>query len=111
VVRVCDTALYAASARGRAIACSSTVTRPRCNSNVYSDGRALARRKILGIPAECLTAFPLPARLADRVAIRRGDGIEGAGKLPETLRLFQPKRDSGHRTRSPVPGTVVGMGR
>ena len=28
------------------------------------------------------------------------------GKLPATLRRFQPKRDCGHRTPNPVPGMV-----
>jgi hypothetical protein len=56
VVRVCDTALYAASAREKAIACSSTVARCRCNSKDRSDGNASAQRRTLGIPAEFLTA-------------------------------------------------------
>ena len=56
MVRVCNTALYAPSARERAIACSSTVTRPRCNSKASSDGIARAQRTTHAIPAECLTA-------------------------------------------------------
>jgi hypothetical protein len=60
VVRDCDTALYAASAKERATACSSTVARPRCNSKVRSDGNARAQRRTLGIPTECLAAFRRP---------------------------------------------------
>jgi hypothetical protein len=56
VVRGCDTAPYAANARERAIACSSTVSRLRFNSKVRSNGHALARRGTLGIPADCSTA-------------------------------------------------------
>ena len=68
MVRDCDTALCAASAKEKAIACLSTVARCRCNSKVRSDGNARAQRKTLGIPAECLTPpLGLPVQL--RVAI------------------------------------------
>jgi hypothetical protein len=50
-VRGCDTELYAASAKERAIAYLSTPVRPLCNSKVRRDGNA---RKALGILAECL---------------------------------------------------------
>ena len=59
VVRDCDTGLYAASAREKAIACLSTDIRLRCNSKVRSDGNARAQRKILDIPAE-FGRFPQP---------------------------------------------------
>ena len=52
MVRACDTEPYAASAKERAIACSSMVDKLRCNSKVRSDGNARARRKSLSIPAE-----------------------------------------------------------
>jgi len=60
VVRDCDTGLYAASAREKAIACLSTDIRPRCNSKVRSDGKARAQRRNLGSPAERLAAFRRP---------------------------------------------------
>ena len=53
VVRDCDTELYAASAKEKAIACLSTVARCRRNSKVRSDGNARALRRSLGIPADC----------------------------------------------------------
>jgi hypothetical protein len=54
VVRAYDAALYAASAKEKAIACLSTEARPPCNSEARSDGNARAQRKTLGIPTECL---------------------------------------------------------
>jgi len=57
VARDCDTELCATSAKEKAIDCLSTVIRLRCNSNGRSDGNARARRRTLGIPAECLAAF------------------------------------------------------
>jgi hypothetical protein len=62
VVRDCDTGLYAASARERAIACLSTDVRPRCNSEVRSDGNARARRRNLGNTVDCLTVSRHPGR-------------------------------------------------
>jgi len=56
VVRDCDTELYAANAREKAIACLSTDIRLRCHSKVRSDGNARTKRRNLGIPAECLAA-------------------------------------------------------
>jgi hypothetical protein len=61
--RACDTELYAASAKEKAIACLSTDVRSRCNSKVRSDGNAPAKRRTFGIPAECLAAWP-PYRLS-----------------------------------------------
>jgi hypothetical protein len=58
VVRDCDTDLYAASAKEKAIAYLSTVVRCRCNSKLSSDGNARAQRKTLGIPANCLRLRP-----------------------------------------------------
>ena len=52
VVRDCDTELYAASAKEKAIACLSTDVRPRCNSKIRSDGNARALCRNLGILAE-----------------------------------------------------------
>ena len=52
MVRDCDTALCAASAREKAIACLSTDIRPRCNSKVRSDGNARGPRRTVGILAE-----------------------------------------------------------
>ena len=57
VARGCDTELCAANAKEKAIACLSTVVRPRCNSKVLSDSSAHVQRRTLGIPAECLAAF------------------------------------------------------
>lgn len=59
-VRDCDTGLYAASAREKAIACSSMEVRPQSDSKARSDGNAHALRKIRGIPAECLAGCFLP---------------------------------------------------
>jgi hypothetical protein len=64
VVRGCDTELYAASAREKAIVCLSTDTRPRCNSKGPSDGNA--QRKTLDVPAECLAASVALSRLSLR---------------------------------------------
>ena len=63
MARDCDTEPYAASAKEKAIAYLSTEIRPRCISKSHHDGTARARRKTLGILAECL---PLSAALVDR---------------------------------------------
>jgi hypothetical protein len=55
VDRDCDTEPYAASAREKVIVCLSTDTRPRCNSNVRSDGNARAKRRNLGNTVDCLS--------------------------------------------------------
>ena len=60
MVRDCDTGLYAATAREKAIACSSTVARCQCNRKVGSDGNARVQRRTLGIPAECQAASRCP---------------------------------------------------
>ena len=52
MVRDCDTDLYAASAKEKAIACLSTVARCRCNSKIRSDGNIRALCRNLGILAE-----------------------------------------------------------
>jgi hypothetical protein len=71
VVRDCDTDLYAASAKEKAIAYSSTVARCRCNSKLSSDGNARAGRKTLGIPVECPFAAPVAAHsLTHRLPLR-----------------------------------------
>jgi hypothetical protein len=61
VVRDCDTELYAASARAKAIACLSTDIRLRCDSKVRSGGDARAQRRTLGIlaklPAQSMTVL------------------------------------------------------
>ena len=49
VARGCDTELYAASAKEKAIACWSTDVRPLCNSKVGSDGGVRAQDSTLGI--------------------------------------------------------------
>jgi hypothetical protein len=56
VVRDCDTELYAASAKEKAIACLSTDVRRR-RDNKVRDGNADPQRTNLGIPAECLAGF------------------------------------------------------
>jgi hypothetical protein len=63
VARDCDTELYAANAREKAIVCWPADVRPRCSSKVHSDGNARVRRRTLGNPAKCLPAFAahLPA--------------------------------------------------
>ena len=58
MVRDCDTALYAASAKERATACSSTVARPRCNSKVRSDGNPAPSAEPSIFP---LSVWPLSA--------------------------------------------------
>jgi hypothetical protein len=62
VDRDCDTALYAPSAKEKAIACLSTDVRLRCSNNVSSDGNARAQRRSLGIPVEGLSAVRWRAR-------------------------------------------------
>jgi len=49
---VCDTVLYAVSAKERAIDCSSTVAKSRCKSKARSDGGARVQHKARGIRAE-----------------------------------------------------------
>ena len=56
MVRDCDTELYAASAKEKAIACLSMGIR-FSNSKVRSEGNAHVPRKIAGIPAEQLAAL------------------------------------------------------
>ena len=56
-VRDCDTELYAASAKEKAIACLSTDVRPLWHGKIHSNGGALVERRILGIPAEDLCAL------------------------------------------------------
>jgi hypothetical protein len=70
VVPGCDTALYAASAREKVIACSSMVARCRCNSKKRSDGNASAQRRTLGIPAEFLLLPTAPHSLTHLLPLR-----------------------------------------
>jgi hypothetical protein len=52
VVRDCDTGMYAASAKERAIACLSMVTKSRPNINDRGNRSVRALRETPGIPAE-----------------------------------------------------------
>ena len=52
MARDCGTGLYAASVRGKAIACSSTVAKCRCTSKNPSDGNARFQLRTLGTPAK-----------------------------------------------------------
>jgi hypothetical protein len=87
VVRDCDTDLYAASAKEKAIACLSTVARCRCNSKLRSDGNARARRKTLGIPVECRAALPPASRRPGPVTAGRAYKWSTNENLSASLRI------------------------
>jgi hypothetical protein len=62
----------AASAREKAIACLSTVSRSQCNSELRSMGDARVQQITLDTPAECLIASEAKAR--DRAMMDATDG-------------------------------------
>ena len=107
VVRDCDTGLYAASAREKAIAYLSTDTRPQCNSKGRSDGNARAQRRILGILAEhpaashrgcpaALPAVPVKGPFADNMP-RAGKGRANGTPLPPDYRGTAREPNGGDR--------------